>query len=428
MSTKTRHPCNLLISAACALTILPSTAFAAGFQLRELSSEGVGNAFAGASAKATDLSTIYMNPAGMTHISGSQVQADLNYVMPSIEFSGTAGIGGLTFSGGDGGDAGEDVVVPAIYGIWDIGPSLKAGISLNVPFGLATKYDDDWVGRYFAIESEIENFVLTPSVAWKATDSLSLGAGIQIGRADATLSNAINLTLDPAVPVPDGMVEINGSDYGYGYTLGMLYEFTPTSRVGINYRSRMEYTLDGDADFDNIPTAFSDANPSLRDSDAEADLTTPDVLSLGAYHELTPKWAVMGEASWTNWSLFEEIRIEFADGRPDQVTEESWDDSWFFSLGADYRPAENHTIHMGLAFDESPVPDDTRTARIPDSDRYWVSLGYSYDFGLRSSLNLGYTHIFFEGADIDETTAAGTLTGDYDGSADIVSASLSFRF
>ncbi len=430
MSTNMRRPGLVAIGIAGVSVAAPEAALSAGFQLRELSALGAGNAFAGASARATDLATIYTNPAGMARLSGSQLQGDVSVVSPVINFSGSAGAGGSTYSGGDGGDAGEDAVVPAIYGMWDINPRLKAGIAFTVPFGFSTKYDEDWVGRYFAVESKIENFVLSPSIAWQASDRLSIGAGLQVGHAYGKVSQALNLAW---ARLPDGMAEINGTDYGYGYTLGMLYEFTPASRVGLSYRSRIDYSLDGNFDVSGVPEAMLSVLPpalaaQLSDSDGKVDITTPDVLSLGAYHELSPKWAVMSEVSWTNWSLFDEFRIEFDDGRPDDVTEENWEDSWFFALGADYRPAEDHTFHFGVAFDETPVRRDTRTARVPDANRYWLSVGYSYDLGARSTANFGYTHIFVDDVRISETSEYGTLDGKYSGSVDIVTASLSYRF
>ncbi|AWI86649.1 hypothetical protein CEW88_23065 (plasmid) [Alloyangia pacifica] len=425
MSGCVKH--SAIVAAGAVVALLPMTgaATAAGFQLREMSAEGVGTAFSGATAKAADPSTIYTNPAGMMRIPGTRAQLDLNYIAPQIRFSGDAGTTGLSYSGNNGGDAGESALVPAFYGLIDLTPTIKAGLSLTVPFGLATEYDDDWKGRYFAIESEIQNIVLTPSIAWQATDQLSLGAGIQIGHADATLSKALNLS---PLGLGDGMSELTGDGYGYGFTLGMLYEIAPTTRVGVSYRSKAKYTLEGTAKITGVPDPFISAVPQLRSSDAEAEVTMPDVLSIGAYHELNPQWAVMGDLSWTNWSTFEELRVKFDDGRPDDVTEENWHDSWFVALGADYKPRENHTIHFGVAYDQSPVPNDNRTARIPDSDRYWASLGYSYEFAPDRTINFGYTHIFFDDADIEETTGAGTLKGSYEGHADILSASLTYRF
>ncbi|MBE9640500.1 outer membrane protein transport protein [Salipiger pacificus] len=429
MSECVKHSAIVAAGAVFALLPLSGGAHAAGFQLREMSAEGVGSAFSGSTAKATDLSTIYSNPAGMMRIPGARAQVDLNYVVPTIRFSGEADIAGFGLSGGNGGDAGENKLVPAFYGLFDLTPTVKAGISLTVPFGLATAYDEDWKGRYFAIESEIENIVLTPSIAWQATEKLSLGAGIQIGHADATLSSAINLS---GLGLADAASELTGDGYGYGYTLGMLYEVSPTTRVGLSYRSKADYTLEGTAKITGVPDAYTAAIPALRSSDAEAEVTMPDVLSIGAYHEINPQWAVMGDVSWTNWSTFDELRVKFDDGRPDDVTDENWEDSWFVALGADYKPRDKHTIHFGVAYDQSPVPDDHRTARIPDADRYWASLGYSYEFGPDRTINVGYTHIFFNEADLEETksfgTATGTLKGSYEGHADILSASLTYRF
>lgn len=415
----------LAAGTAIALGQAPGTARAAGFQLREMSAQELGLAFAGSTAQGSDLSTIYQNPAAMTLLPGTWVQADVTYVVPEVNFSGSAGFGPYPYSGGDGGDAGEDKVVPAFYALMDAGQGLKAGLSINAPFGLATKYDDDWVGRYFALESEIENVVITPSIAWQATDKLSLGAGVQFGRAEATLSSALNLS---PLGLPDGKSTLEGDGWGYGFTLGMLYEFTPTTRVGLSYRSKVKYTLEGTAKISDVPGLYQQLVPSLQSSDAEAEVTMPDVVSLGVYHEINPQWAVMSDVSWTNWSTFDELRVSFDDGRPDSVTEEDWHDSWFVSIGAEYRLSDEHTFRFGVAYDQSPVPEENRTARIPDSDRYWLSLGYSYTFAPDRSLNFGYTHLFFDDSDIDEMTDAGTLSGSYSGSADLFSAGLRIRF
>jgi len=400
-------------------------AHASGFQLREQSAEGLGNAFAGSTAKAYNLSTIYYNPAGMTRLSGNQVASSVAWVAPVSYFGGSASAGGVTTSGGEGGDAIQDAMVAAAYAFWDYSPDLKFGLAMTAPFGLRSDYEKDWVGRYHALESDVTNINLTPSVAYRMTDELSIGGGIQMAYTSAKLSQALNLA---ALGLPDGKVTVEGEDIGFGVDIGLLYEFSPTTRVGVNWRSQMSYTLDGDADY-RVPDAVAAAVPTLRDSDATADLTTPDTFSIGIYHEFNPQWAVMGDVAWTNWSTFDELRVKYDDGRPDSVTSEKWHDTWFFSVGATYRPDEHNAIHVGAAYDQTPVKDRYRTARIPDSDRYWTSIGYSYEFEDGTGLNLGYTHIFADEASINETTAAaGTLRGNYKSHVDIISASFVLKF
>lgn len=407
-------------------------ASASGFQLREQSSEGLGNAFAGATAKAYNLSTIYYNPAGMTRLEGNQVAGSATVIMPQAHFSGSNTVGATRTSGGDGGDAINDAAVGAVYGMWDARPDLKFGMAVTAPFGLRSDYDVDWVGRYHALESAITNINVSPSVAYRINDNLSLGAALQIAYTKVRLTQAINLTTLTGGALPgDGKGIVEGDDFGFGGDVGLLYEFSPTTRAGLNYRSQIKHTLEGDATFQATAAQKAALGVNLRDTTASAELTTPDTVSFGIYHELSPQWAVMSDVQWTNWSTFKEVRIKYDSGRADSVTDESWKDTWFFSLGATYTLNDHHKFHMGVAYDTSPVDDEHRTARIPDTNRYWLSGGYTYDFDKNFQVNVAYTHIFADKADINElndSTQRGTLAGSYDASVDILSASMVWKF
>ncbi|GEO79947.1 OmpP1/FadL family transporter [Pararhodospirillum oryzae] len=398
---------------------------ASGFQLREQSSEGLGNAFAGSTAKAYNLSTIFYNPAGMTRLSGNQTAGSATWIAPVAHFSGQNIRGGVATSGGMGGDAIQDAAVGASYLMWDAHPDFKMGLALTAPFGLRSEYDKDWVGRYHALQSDVTNINLSPSLAYRVNEHLSVGGAVQLAYTEATLSQALNLS---ALGMADGRATVKGHDVAPGFDIGLLYEFTPATRVGVNWRSQMSYTLEGKAKY-RVPAALAAAVPTLRTVDAKADLTTPDTVSMGIYHEVTPDWAVMSDIAWTNWSTFDELRVKYEDGRPDSVTDESWHDTWFFSLGTTYRVAEAHKVHFGVAYDQTPVYDKYRTARIPDSDRYWISAGYTYDMGNDNNVNVGYTHIFADTAKINESSStAGTLSGKYESHVDIFSASFVWKF
>ncbi|RAI34648.1 OmpP1/FadL family transporter [Rhodoplanes serenus] len=402
-------------------------AAASGFQLREQSSEGVGHAFAGQTAKAYNLSTVFYNPAGMTRLQGSQAAASISWIAPVSRFSGTNTIGGRPTSGDNGGDAIDDAPLPAMFMMWDVRPDLKLGVAVTSPFGLKTDYNVAWVGRYHALESSILNFNVSPAIAYRVNQNLSIGGAIQLGYTEVTLSQAINLGR-----LPDGKVELNGSDLGVGFDIGMLYEFSQHTRVGVNWRSHMDYTLKGSATYDlpvGLPAQVIAAN-RLYVSNAKADLTTPDTVSVGLYHELSPKWAVMSDIQWTRWSTFKELRVKYNDGRPDTLTPENWKDTWFFSLGATYHLSERQSLQFGVAYDQAPVDDTTRKARIPDANRYWLAAGYSFTVSPRYKLNLGYAHIFADNAKIYEVGAptVGILQGEYKSSVDIFSASLEMKF
>jgi len=422
----------VLTSALGLMTVLCAAgeAGAAGFQLREQSSEGLGNAFAGSTAKAYNLSTIYYNPAGMTRLEGDQTAGSVTWIAPVAKFEGSNTVSGTRTSGNLGGDAIKDAAVGAAYAMWDYRPDLKFGVAITAPFGLRSEYEDGWVGRYHAVESSITNINVTPSVAYRLTDKLSIGGGVQVSYVKARLTNDINMAAFMGAGQPDGRATIEGDDIGFGGDLGFLYEFTPQTRVGLNYRSQIKHELSGDANFTATTAQKNALGVNLRNTGASANLTTPDTVTLGVYHEISPQWAVMSDVQWTKWSNFKELRVSYDSGRDDTVVDESWNDTWFFSLGTTYTMDEKSKFHFGVAYDQSAVDDQHRTARIPDSDRYWLSLGYSYDFSPSLQTNIGYTYIWGAGADINEdsTSRGGTLVGSYDAHVNIVSASFVMKF
>jgi long-chain fatty acid transport protein len=217
-------------------------AFGAGFQLRENSAVALGSAFAGAAALAEDPSIIANNPAGMTNLSGNQVSGDLSIVIPSAVFSGTGfNAAHQLLGGGNGGDAGSGQLVPALYGMYDASSDLKFGLAVTTPFGLETHYNNDWVGRYQAIKSELEIININPNIAYRITDWLSVGAGPAIQHASAELTNAINSTslvhfanplLPPGLTLADGFARVTGDSLSVGYNLGVLAEISPETRLG----------------------------------------------------------------------------------------------------------------------------------------------------------------------------------------------------
>lgn len=207
MQIKTSHLAAALIASAA------GSANAAGFALVEQSASGLGNAYAGAAAVAEDASTIFFNPAGMTLLPDSQLAMAGHLIKPTIEFSGSVS---PAVGGNQGGDAGSWALVPSTYIARRLTPQLHAGLGINAPFGLKTHYDDDWIGRFQAIESEAKVINLNPSIAWKLSEELSIGAGLNVQRMEATLSNRISPL------APDSLAKIEASGYGWGYNLGLL--------------------------------------------------------------------------------------------------------------------------------------------------------------------------------------------------------------
>ena len=431
-----------LLIAVILLFVSAGSAFAAGFALVEQSMSGLGNAYAGGAAGAEDASTIFYNPAGMTRLNGQQLIVGTHVVMPSVKFhnEGSRHVTGLPLSGGNGGEGGVTKPVPNLYYSRKVSDRFSVGMGINAPFGLATDYDKNWVGRYHAVESDVLTVNINPSIAYKITDNLSFGAGFNVQYLKAKLSCAVDFgTLGYSLHIPgllpqanDGFSKLKGDSWGIGYDLGLLYEFSKNTRAGISYRSRIEHTLDGDAEFSKVPAALQG---TFHDGGVQADITLPDNLSVSFYHQFNPYWAVMADFTWTNWQLFEKLECDFDNaGQPNSVTTENWGDSYRYSLGASFTPTTAWTFRAGTAYDTSAVTSSKyRTPRIPDGDRIWAAVGAGYKLSDMVSFDIGYAHLFINDPEINKTATGedqlkGALKGYFDAAIDIVSAQVTLRF
>jgi long-chain fatty acid transport protein len=443
-------------------------AHAAGFQLFEQGVSGLGTAYA-AGAAVEDASTIYWNPAGMTYLQGKSLSGGLHLIKPAAEFDNNGSrfenppLAGAPVTGGNGGDAGGVAPVPNFFYSHALNDRMRLGVGFSSVYGLKTEYDDDWVGRYHAITSDLRTININPSFAYRVDDVLSLGGGVNIVKADVELSNALNFGLIGAlqainsglVPAPaiptllnntnqrlDGKVTLKGDDIAYGWNFGMLFQPKPAFRFGFSYRSKVKVAVEGNARF-SIPdlTSISPlidagvrASPQFANDKVKAEVALPEIASLNAYYQLNDRVALMGDATWTNWSRFRELRIKFANGRPDSVTPENWDDSYKISFGAHFKLNEKWLLRGGVAYDKSPVDDAFRTPRIPDADRTWLAFGARYNLSDHNSIDVGFAHIFVDDPELDKVSDEGLaqlhtrLIGEYKSDVNILSIGYNHRF
>jgi len=435
---------------AMGMTCMSGIANAAGYAIIDQSASGMGNAFAGGSAVAEDASTIFFNPAGMTRLpSGNQLIFGLHIVDAKTDFTNDGSIsylgGPLTGPNSEGGTTG---LVPNFYWATDLKHGAKFGIGVNAPYGLTTKYDEEWVGRYHAIESTLQTLNVNPAIAFKLDNKWSLGLGANIMYMNAKLTNDLNYNvicanageIAPGVPTcsganapyADGRSEVDGNGLGFGYNIGVLYEASDRTRIGFAYRSSVNQNLQGTAKF-NAPSNFTAdfAVPAFQETDASASVDLPETTSLSAYHDISSHWAIMADWTWTRWSRFKELTYEFANPyQPSSTTEENWRNSNRVALGANYRLNSTWLLRMGVAYDNTPIPsDEYRTPRIPGNDRTWVSVGFNVKAAKHMALDVGYAHLFVPETGInDDQSTGGILIGDFESSVDILSAQLIWDF
>ena len=419
---------------------------AAGFAIKEQSATALGNAFAGATSMAEDPSYMFFNPAAVGRLDGHQAAIAGTRISPTAQVTDAeASNPGNAVAAPIGGtdsfeDVGPDAPVPALYGTFELAPAWRLGLGVNAPFALETRYDDDWVGRYHGVKSRVLAINVNPVVAYNPIPRVSLAAGLQLQYIEADLSNAVDFaTVTGAAPAGtlDGFADIEGDDTGLGFTLGLLAEPVDGTRLGIAYRSSIDHTLDGDADF-TVPAAVAGAAPAVAaafaDTGATAGIELPAMVNLGIAQDLGEQVTVMAEAQWTQWSKFDRLVIDFDSALPDNVTEEEWDDQWFLALGATWRPAPELALRVGVAYDQKPLQAKFRTPRIPDNDRYWVSAGLSWTPHPAVAVTAGYTRIFIEDAEVRlrvdgiGNATRGNLDARYDADIDLMAVGAVIRF
>lgn len=400
------------------LAAFSGAASAAAFQLWEQNASGLGNAYAGSAAVADNASTIFFNPAGMTQLSGFQFSAGVVGVGPSYEFSnqGSSGTGALAgFSGGNGGNAGDLAAVPNLYVAAQLSPNWFIGFGVSAPFGLATEYkDSNWIGRYQSLKSEVKTVNYNPSIGYRVSDKVSLGFGLDYQSIEAELSSA--------VPGVAAYSRLKGDDAAWGWNAGALFSLSPAMRVGLSYRSSISYTLEG-----NATTAISSAP-------VRADIKLPDTFILSVWQQVSDRWEAMGDLSYTRWNSLKSLSIYNRNTGVLASTESfNYDNSWRFAWGAAYKATDAAKLKFGIAYDRTPTSDSDRSARVPDNDRVWFSLGGQWNTGSFGKIDLGYSYLYVKDPSINQTksfspTTSSTLRGRYDESAHVFGLQYSVGF
>ncbi len=369
-----------------------SGVMAAGYQLNEYSVTGLGRSFAGAGVIGDDYSALAYNPAGMTLVKQSGVQAGLTVAQIYSKVRGQI--------------AGEEqktkmnfgVPLPSAFGQWRINQRWTAGLGVYAPYGLKTRYKKNSFVAAEGVQSELEIVDIAPAIAFKATDKLSLGATVIARYIHGKMTNTV-----PAIG-PSGYSDFDLDGWTAAWTIGAMYEFTPQTRVGVTYKAKSMQTVKGDHKVSGSVVPM--LNQTVDNGEASPDL--PQSILVSAYHQPTEKWGLSASVRWTDWeNSFQEFTLAsdaliLKPSGGKKTVDESWRKSWTVSFGADYYLNENWTLRAGTAWDQSPVRNKYhRTVRIPDSDRIWLSAGVSYKHE-NIQIDAGYAHLFMKNSMVQD--------------------------
>ncbi|MFZ6721660.1 OmpP1/FadL family transporter [Undibacterium sp. Ji49W] len=469
------NPKFITLTIAAALGAVTLSSHASGYRFGSQSVSAQSTAEANG-AEAVDASTVYANPAGLTYLDGTQIVGGVTAVVPHSTFSDT---GSRRFTGtSSGGLTTQDsytpgmVAAPSLYVSKKINNQWAAGFGLFVPYGTKLDYDNNWSGRYALTNVKLESINLNPSIGFKLNEQHSFGFGVSAQFMKANLGQGVDvpgsiaaLTGTPAAAtllrtivaaggnpavlagVKDGHGSMDGEDWGYGWNLGYLFQLDQNTRLGLSYRSSISHKLKGSAvwDFnvtnDPVVNKIIAVNSAKNNSAVLLDIHTPETFSISGFRQIDPKWAVMGDATWTRTSRLTNLNIQFPGTvQGDEVILQNWKNTWRFSAGASYKPDEKLTLRGGLAYDQSPVAGTTlRHPALPDADRVQLSFGTNWKLNDNSSVDLAYSYLHFQDVDgsyknscsplISGCTGNGELTkGTWQTRLHMISIAYNYRF
>ena len=421
-------------------SLASSQVMASGFQLLEQNAAGIGNAYSGTAASAENASTVFYNPAGMTQLAGTNASAGITAIQPSFKFSNGASNGGSLV--GDGGDGGRLGFVPNAYLSTAITKDLYLGLGINAPFGLKTDYDTPWIGGAQSLMFDIKTLNINPSIAYRASETVSLGFGLDWQKLDAKYKRiAGTAVLFPGViDLTKATSLMDISSDAWGWNAGVLFNLSPMTKVGVSYRSAIKHKATGDitlsSDGSGLGASTVAALTPSKVGNVSADVKLPDTWILSATHKLDDRWELLGDLARTGWSSIPKIDIVYTSGGSSgtiaQTLHTDFRDTWRIAAGANYRISDALKLKFGLAYDQAPVKKaSTRLVSLPDNDRTWFSLGAQWQPAKGSTVDIGAAYLYIKDPVINAdqtTTAQGLVNGTYKASAWLLGAQYSIAF
>lgn len=446
---KLRKPVKSVVSSAVIALMSIQSAQAGGFSLyTEGSASAVGNYAAGVAAEAADATTGWYNPAGLVRIKKQEGILSGVGVLPSTALSGTSTYSTAiinvpyvqTFSGLQGA---ENAFVPALHYALPLGDRAAFGLSLVSPFGLSTNWGTESALRYAATYTQLLTMDASPEIAGKLTDHVSVGLGLDLQWArvkfNSILGSPAALQEFEANGAPltptfwDSTTENTGNSFGIGFHTGLMGTYNNDhTRIGINYQSKMSHTFHGTSTLTgrlanpNYFDFFVPIDSMVYSSDLlmSNNVVLPDILTFSGYQDLNTKWALMGSLVYTGWSSFKEIQLKnvaalvtneetlaVTQGLVNSTAIEDYRNTWRIALGANYHINDRWMMRFGGGYDQTPTVLAERDVRLPDANRWALSIGTHYQVRPNIGLDAGYTYLFaLNNVNINKTQAIGSTS------------------
>ncbi len=416
-----------LLTIALGLMFITSNYFASGFQINEQGSKAMamGGAFTGL---ANDVSALYFNPAGITQLSGTNFLGGVTLISPSSSFRGPAP--SITETKLE-----PNLFTPIHFGLThQVNDKLHLGLSVGNNYGLGTKWDKDWVGRFLAVETEIRTFFFTGIASYKVSDVLSLGFGYSFAYGDVLIGKKANLSPFDA----EAYLELKGKGKGSGFVAGLLLSPSRAISIGLSYKSEVRIDFKGDATPSEAPKQYDGLLPN---GDIEAPLTTPSNITLGVAIKPNKRLTFTADYQYVGWGSYDKLEVKFndytfPDGTNTTSTVRDYNNTFIARAGIEYLLSKTLALRAGVLYDKNPIDDSKVDPTLPDSDRLGFNAGIGYNLSKKLTIDLAYMFLRFDERKITNsevsysgiTNSIAPMNGVYNSTAHLLSMTLSYNF
>ncbi|MFH0991029.1 MAG: porin [bacterium] len=385
-----------------------SLALGSGFQLNEHGARAMalGGAF---TARASDLSALYFNPAGLAYMKGGHATLGTTLIMPRSSFYGPTQLNTNTET-----KMVNQLFTPINVGVsYELADGLVAAIGVNNPYGLGTEWPEDWAGKFISTKIDLMTFFISPTIAYQVTEDLSVGVGLNYVIGNVDINRVVSDPFDP-----HAKVKISASDDGMGFNVGAMYKFSPAFSIGAAYRSEVKIEATGTAEFTPNRSIYPGG-------DMSAALTLPANAFVGIAVTPMEDLTLSADYQFVGWSSYKELKIEFKKDNSTSVSPKDYEDSYVIRLGAEYT-MNDLQLRAGYLYDKSPVKDKYVEPLLPDASRNGFNVGFGYKLSENISVDFGY---FF--LKMDQRKAIGTevnFDGTYNQYAHLIGFNLNYTF
>lgn len=390
---------------------------------------GMGHAFVG---MASDASSIYFNPAGLTNLKGMKILLGTTFIMPSVDFTGPTPLTTKSTT------VARTFTPINFYGVYGMDNGLSFGIGVFNPYGLGSEWPSTWIGKSLAVKTELRTFYINPTVAYQVSDNFSIGVGFNYIISNVQFYQVIDI---PTIPLAPGVnlpgatnvgVNLEGNgDAAYTFNVGLLFKPTKDISVGASYRHSAEITFKGDLTFTGLnakpagfPVGHSDLFPS---GPGVAKLTMPSDLRFGASYSATADLTLNADVQFTGWSSYKELAADFEKNTAawaDLKSIKNWENTVTYRFGGEYR-MNDLAFRAGYVYDGNPIPTKYMDPSLPGADRHEFTLGIGYQITQNIRVDAAYQYISFENVVKD---SAIPFNGTYVNSTNLFGINLGFGF